>query len=89
MMAAGSSVATWALLCYLKGTQMSITSDRPGDSREPTGELIQQPLPQTEQQAPPEDDQIVRPRPHPSNYPSHVEVRSALQRETPTDSDTA
>jgi hypothetical protein len=48
----------------------------------------QQLLPQAEPQAPPERDQPIRPKAHPSNYPSHVDVRSALQRVTPTGSDT-
>ena len=50
--------------------------------------IPQQELPQTEQQTAPECDQVVRPRGHPSNYPPNVDVRPALQRVTPTGSDT-
>ena len=50
--------------------------------------IPQQQLPQTEQQAAPECDQMVRPKAHPSNYPPNVDVRPALQRLTPTGSDT-
>jgi hypothetical protein len=46
--------------------------------------IIQQLLPQTEKPAPPEDEPVARPKAHPSHYPSHVDVRSALQRVTPT-----
>jgi predicted PurR-regulated permease PerM len=48
----------------------------------------QQLLSRAEQQAPAERDQPIRPRFHPSNYPSHVDVRSALQQVTPIGSDT-
>ena len=48
----------------------------------------QQLLSRAEQQAPAERDEPLRPRLHPSNYPSHVDVRSALHPVTPIGSDT-
>ena len=50
------------------------------DAQEQIRLLMQELLPQTEQQAPPEPDQMVVQRAHPSNYPSNVDVRSDLQR---------
>jgi predicted PurR-regulated permease PerM len=50
--------------------------------------LQQQLLSRAEPQVPTERDQPIRPRLHPSNYPSHVDVRSALHPVTPCDSDT-
>ena len=47
------------------------------DAQEQIRLLIQQLLPPTEQQAPPECGQMVIERAHPSNYPSHVDVRSS------------
>jgi predicted PurR-regulated permease PerM len=49
------------------------------DAQEQIRLLMQEFLPRTEQQAPAEGDQIVIERAHPSNYPSNVVVRSALQ----------
>jgi len=49
------------------------------DAQEQIRLLIQECLPQTEQQAPPESDQMVIERAHPSDYPSNVGVRSAVQ----------
>jgi hypothetical protein len=46
------------------------------EAQEQIGILIQQLLPQTEQQTPPECGQIVMTRAHPSNYPPNVDVRS-------------
>jgi predicted PurR-regulated permease PerM len=46
------------------------------EAQEQIGLLIQQLLPQTEQQTPPESGQIVMTRAHPSNYPPNVDVRS-------------
>ena len=56
------------------------------DAQEQIRLLIQQLLPPTEQQAPPECDQMVMQRAHPSNYPSNVDVRPTLQRVPPTNS---
>jgi hypothetical protein len=50
------------------------------DAQEQIRLLIQQLLPQTEQQAPTEFDPLVIKRAHPSHYPPTVDVRSALQR---------
>jgi AI-2E family transporter/B12 binding domain len=41
--------------------------------------IQQQLLSRAEQQAPAERDELIRPRFHPSNYPSHVDVRSTLE----------
>jgi len=48
--------------------------------------LQQQLLPRAEQQAPAELDEPIRPRFHPSNYPSHVDVRSTNQGMSPANS---
>ena len=56
------------------------------DAQEQIRLLIQQLVPPTEQQAPPECGQMVMQRAHPSNYPSNVDVRPALQRVPPTNS---
>ena len=56
------------------------------DAQEQIRLLIQQHLPRSEKQVQPEYDPIVRPRANPSNYPSRVDVRSALQRVAPTNS---
>jgi predicted PurR-regulated permease PerM len=50
------------------------------DAQEQIRLLLQQLAPQTEQQAPPESGQMIVYRAHPSNYPSHVDVRSTPQR---------
>jgi hypothetical protein len=49
------------------------------DAQEQIRLLMQEFLPQTEQQAPAEGDQTVIERAHPSSYPSNVVVRSAVQ----------
>ena len=46
------------------------------DAQEQIRHLLQQLLPQTEQHAPPEPGQMIMHMAHPSNYPSHVDVRS-------------
>ena len=56
------------------------------DAQEQIRLLIQQLLPQTEKQAPPESGQMIRHRAHPSNYPVHVDVRSTLQHALSTNS---
>jgi hypothetical protein len=57
----------------------------PPDEQEQIRLKVQkQNLQQTEQQALPERDQKVRPRAHPSHYPSNVDVRS---RSSMSDSD--
>jgi hypothetical protein len=59
------------------------------DAQEKIRRTIQQQLlSRAEQQAPAERDEPLRPRLHPSNYPSHVDVRSALHPVTPIGSDT-
>ena len=50
------------------------------DPQEQIRLLTQQLSPQTEQQAALEGHQVVMKRAHPSNYPSNVDVRPALQR---------
>ena len=49
------------------------------DAQEQIRLLMQEFLPKTEQKAPPEGDQMVIERAHPSNYSSNVDVRPALQ----------
>ena len=55
-------------------------SEAVADAQEQIRQVIQQPLPETEEPAPPESVQVVIKRAHPSNYPSHVDVRPALGR---------
>ena len=56
------------------------------DAQEQIRQLIQQLVPPTEKQAPPDDGQIVMQRVHPSNYPLNVDVRSTRQHVLPTKS---
>jgi predicted PurR-regulated permease PerM len=56
------------------------------DAQEQIRPLLQQLLPQREQQAPPQPDQMVMRMAHPSNYPSHVDVRPILERVSPAKS---
>ena len=57
------------------------------DAQEQIRLMIQQQLlPRAEKQAPPEGDQPIRPRAHPSNYASHVDVRSTHQGMPPANS---
>jgi hypothetical protein len=55
------------------------------DAQEQIRLLIQELLPKIEQQTPPEPNQTVMRMPHPSNYPSNVDVRSNLQRVPPAE----
>jgi predicted PurR-regulated permease PerM len=56
------------------------------DAQEQIRLLMQEFLPQTEQQEPPERGQNLIERAHPSNYPSDINVRSAPERLQPTNS---
>jgi hypothetical protein len=57
------------------------------DAKKQVRLLIQELLPQTEQQAPPpEGDEMVIQRAHPSNYPPSVDVRPTRERVSPANS---